>query len=88
MQVRMPVRTGAVRLQARNDTHGEVALAGQRPDGFGNLPGGDAGNLAEQAAVQTVGAEPRADGEHDLPVRHRASSVVSSHCVQIANRLA
>ena len=70
--VRMPVRPGAVRLQAGDDPHGEVALAGQRANGGGDGAGGDAGDLAEQAAaVQTVGAEPLGDGEHDLPVRHR-----------------
>jgi hypothetical protein len=68
----MPVRPGAVRLQAGDDPHGEVALAGQRPDGGRDGAGGDAGDLAEQAAaVQTVGAEPLGDGEHHLPVRHR-----------------
>jgi len=68
----MPVRPGAVRLQARDDPHGEVALAGQCAHGGGHGAGGDAGDLAEQAAaVQTVGAEPLGDGEHHLAVRHR-----------------
>jgi len=72
MEVRMPVRPGAVRLQARDDPHGEVALAGQCANGGGHGAGGDAGDLAEQAAaVQTVGAEPLGDGEHHLAVRHR-----------------
>jgi len=39
MQLRMPVRPGAVRLQARHDTHGEVALARQRPNGGGDGAG-------------------------------------------------
>ncbi|OBQ31858.1 MAG: hypothetical protein AN485_23020, partial [Anabaena sp. MDT14b] len=70
--VRMPVRPGAVRLQARDDPHGEVALAGPCANGGGHGAGGDAGDLAEQAAaVQTVGAEPLGDGEHHLAVRHR-----------------
>ncbi len=72
VQVRMPVRPGAVRLPARDDPHGEVALAGQCANGGGHGAGGDAGDLAEQAAaVQTVGAEPLGNGEHHLAVRHR-----------------
>jgi len=68
----MPVRPGAVRLQARDDADGEVALARQRPDGGRDGAGSNAGDLAEQATpVQTVGARPLGDGEHDLPVRHR-----------------
>ena len=49
--MRMPVRLGARRLKARDDPHGEVALAGQQPDGGGDGAGGDAGDLAEQAAA-------------------------------------
>jgi hypothetical protein len=72
VQVRMPVRPGSVRLQARDDPHGEVALAGQCANGGGNGAGRDAGDLAEQATtVQAVGAEPLGDGEHHLPVRYR-----------------
>jgi hypothetical protein len=52
VQVRMPVRPGAVRLQAGDDPHGEVALAGQRANGGRDGAGGDASNLAEQAAVE------------------------------------
>lgn len=67
----MPVRTGAVRLQARDDTHGEVALAGQRANGGRDGAGRDAGDLTEQSsAVETVGAEPLRDREHHLTVRH------------------
>jgi hypothetical protein len=36
-----------VRLQARDDPHGEVALAGQCANGGGHGAGGDAGDLAE-----------------------------------------
>jgi len=45
----------------------------RRPaNGNGDGAGRHAGDLAEQAAtVQTVGAEPLRDGEHDLSVRHR-----------------
>lgn len=68
----MPVRTGAVRLQAGHDADRKVALARQRANGDGDGAGGDAGNLAQQAAaVLTVGAEPLGDGEHHLAVRHR-----------------
>ena len=90
MEVRMPVRPGAVRLQARDDPHGEVALAGQR---------------AKMAAV-TVRAATRAISpsrrrRYRQEARSRvgmvstscrcgtgASSVVSSHWVQMARRLA
>ena len=34
VQVRMPVRTGAMGLQARDDTAGEVSLTDQRPIGI------------------------------------------------------
>ncbi len=72
VQVRMPVRAGAVRLQAGHDAHGEVALAGERANGGGHGAGGDTGDPAEQtAAVETADAQPLGDGEHDLPVRHR-----------------
>jgi hypothetical protein len=61
-----------MRLQTRHDAHREVALAGQRANGGRDGAGSDAGDLAEQAAaIQTVGAQPFGDGEHDLPVRHR-----------------
>ena len=45
----------------------------RRPaNGNGDGAGRHAGDLAEQAAtVQTAGAEPLRDGEHDLSVRHR-----------------
>ena len=70
--VRRPVGAGAMRWQTRDESHREVTLAGQRTDGGGHGVGGHAGDLAEQATpVQTVGAEPLGDGEHDLPVRHR-----------------
>ena len=68
----MPVRTRAVRLQAGHDAHRELTLAGQRANGGRDGAGGDAGDLAEQAAtVETVGAQPRWDGEYQLPVRYR-----------------
>ena len=56
--MRMPVGARAMRLlQTGDDADGEVALAGQRANGGGDGPGGDAGDLAEQAAaVETVGA--------------------------------
>ena len=69
--VRMPGRPGAVRLQGGRDADGKIVLTRPRADGDGDASGGDAGHLAElAAAVQTVGAEPLRDGEHDLPVRH------------------
>ena len=43
----VPVRAGAVRLQAGDDADGEVALARQRANGGGDGSGGDAGDLAE-----------------------------------------
>ncbi len=46
VQVRMPVRTGAVRLQAGHDVDGEVELPRQRANRGGDGAGGDAGNLA------------------------------------------
>ena len=49
MEVRMPVGARAVRLQAGDDAHRELALAGQRPDGRRDGVGGDAGDLTEQA---------------------------------------
>ena len=48
---RMPVGARAVRLQAGDDAHRELALAGQRPDGGGDGAGGDARDLAEQATT-------------------------------------
>ena len=87
--MRMPIGARAMRLQTGDDAHRELALAGQRPNGGGDGAGGDAGALAKQAApVQTVGAEPLRDGEYHLPARHGREGVVSSHCVQIARRLA
>jgi len=72
VQMRMPVGARAVRRQAGHDANGELALARQRANGGRDRAGRDAGDLAEQAtAVQTVGAEPLGDREHDLPVRHR-----------------
>ena len=69
--MRMPVGARAMRLQARDDAHRELALAGQRANGGRDGAGGDAGDLAEQAAaIETIGAQPLGDGEHHLPVRH------------------
>ena len=40
-------------------------------DGKGDGPGGDAGNLAEEASpIQVIGAKRSRDREHDLSVRH------------------
>ena len=60
-----------MRLQTRDDADRQVALTRQRADGRRDRAGGDAGDLAEQAApVQAIGAPPLRDGEHDLTVRH------------------
>ena len=60
----------AVRLETGDDADREVALAGQRANGGGDGAGGDAGDLAKQAApIETVGAKPLGDGEDHLPVR-------------------
>ena len=60
VQVRMPVGARAVRQQARDDPRHEVALAGQRADRGGDGAGGDADDLAEQAAtIQAIGASRR-----------------------------
>jgi len=60
-----------VRLQTGDEAHREISLAGQGANGGRDRPGGDACNLAEQAAtIQTKRAEPLRDGEYDLPVRH------------------
>jgi hypothetical protein len=72
VQMRMPVRAGAMCLQTGDDADREVALAGQRANGGHDGAGTDTADLAEQATpVQRVGAKPLGDGEHDLPVRHR-----------------
>ena len=64
MQVRMPVGPRAVRLQARDDARREIVLTGQRADRGCDRAGGDAGDLAKQAAaIETIGAEPLGDGE-------------------------
>ncbi len=48
-----------MRLQTGDDADGALALARQRADGGRDGAGGDARNLAEQAAtIQTVGAQP------------------------------
>ncbi len=58
-------------LQTRHETNRELPLAGQRANGRRDGAGGDAGDLAEQAAaVQAKGAHPLGDGEHQLAVRH------------------
>lgn len=68
----MPVGARAMRLQARDNSDGEVALARQRTDGGRDGAGGDAGDLPEQAApIEAVRAQPLGDREHHLPVRHR-----------------
>ena len=72
VQVRMPVRTPAMRLQAGDNAHGELALAGQRANGGGHRAGSDAGDLTEAAAaIETVRAQPLGNREHHLPVRHQ-----------------
>ena len=71
VQVWMPVRTGTVCSQAGHDADSDVALARQRANGGGDGAGGDAGDLAGQAApIETVDAQPLRDGEYHLPVRH------------------
>ena len=58
--MRMPIGPRPMRLQARHDADGEVTLARQCADGGGDGAGGDAGNLAEQAAtIQAIGASRR-----------------------------
>ena len=53
--MRMPIRARAMRLQTRHDSDGEVALAGQRPDGGGHGAGGAAPLEAlYRAVVQPV----------------------------------
>ena len=68
----------SVRLQTGDDADRELALTRQRANGRGDGAGGDAGDLAEQtAAVETVGAQPRGDGQYHLPVRHGREPRVS-----------
>ncbi len=68
--MRMPVGARAVRLQAGDGPHGEVALAGQRANGDGDGAGGDAGDFAEQAAaVPAINAE-GIGKSHDQQDRH------------------
>ena len=76
MQVRMPVgaltRQRAVRLQTRDDADRQVALTRQRADGCRDRAGGDAGDLAEQAAtIQAIGAEPLANPMTGTIARNR-----------------
>ena len=48
--MRMPVRMGAVHLQARNNPHSEVALTVQRTNGGGDgADGGDRGSTRATA---------------------------------------
>ncbi len=47
----MPVGAGAVGLEARDDPDGEVAFAGARTHGSADRLGGDAGDIAKQAAA-------------------------------------
>ena len=49
MQVRMPVRTRAMRRQTRDDADRQIALAGERADRGGHGARGHARDLAEQA---------------------------------------
>jgi hypothetical protein len=59
VQVRMPVRTGAVRRQAGHDADGKIVLIRQRANGNSDGAGSDASNLAEQATpVEAIGAAP------------------------------
>ena len=59
-RMRIPVGPRAMRLQAGHDADREDALARQRPDGGRDGAGGDAGDLAEQAApIETIGHQDR-----------------------------
>ena len=76
-------------LPAGDDSGPEVRLAGGGADRGGYGAGGDPGEVAQQRpAIETIGLEPFGQGEHDLPVRHRASRVSSSQRLQRARRLA
>jgi len=71
VRMRISVAARAMRLQTGDDAHRELALPRQRADGRRDGAGGDAGDLAEQAAaIETVGAQPLGDGEYHLAVRH------------------
>jgi len=85
----MPVGTRRVRMQTADDADRERAIPGQRRAGGGHAAGGNAGDLAEQPAPRrTIRAQPLGDGEHHRPYGTGHGSVVSSHCVQLARRLA
>ena len=54
--MRMPIGARAMRLQTGDDADGGDAFTGQRANGGGDGRGGDAGDLAEQAAAaETAG---------------------------------
>ncbi len=50
VNVRVPVRERAVRLNARDDADREIALAREHAHGVGHGPGGDAREVAEPLA--------------------------------------
>ncbi len=55
--LRMRVGPRAMRLQTGDDADGKVRLAGQRANGGGDGAGGDADDLAEQAAIAAIGEQ-------------------------------
>ena len=71
MNVRVPVRERAVRLDAADETHRERGLSGQGADRGGDRVGGHAGEITEEGpAVEAPGAPALRHREHDLAVRH------------------
>ena len=78
-----------MRLQTRHDTDREVGLAGLRANGGRDRAGGDTRDLAEETAAKGPYARSRL-GIVRTTCRcgTGARSAVSSHCVQIARRLA
>ena len=89
VQLWMPVGARPMRLETGDNAHSELAFPGQRANRGRDGAGGHAGDLAEEARRYRQYARSRLGIlSTTCQCGTGARSVVSSHCVQIARRLA